>query len=279
MNTIEEHASFGGVQGVYTHESEVVSGSMEFSVYVPPQAKRGPRPVLYYLSGLTCTQDNVTTKSGFQKYASEQGLTVVCPDTSPRGSDFPGEHENYDFGSGAGFYLDATASPWSSSYKMYSYIVEELPQIIAANFQVETGRSGIFGHSMGGHGALVIGFRNPDKYQSISAFAPIVAPMQVPWGQKAFTNYLGGDPETWRQYDAIELIKSGFKASGEILIDQGTADPFLNEQLRPELFEAVCQNAGQPVRIRRQEAYDHSYFFISSFMQDHIEHHAKILDL
>jgi S-formylglutathione hydrolase len=279
LNTIEEHASFGGVQGVYTHESEVVSGSMEFSVYVPPQAKRGPRPVLYYLSGLTCTQDNVTTKSGFQKYASEQGLTVVCPDTSPRGSDFPGEHENYDFGSGAGFYLDATASPWSSSYKMYSYIVEELPQIIAANFQVETGRSGIFGHSMGGHGALVIGFRNPDKYQSISAFAPIVAPMQVPWGQKAFTNYLGGDPETWRQYDAIELIKSGFKASGEILIDQGTADPFLNEQLRPELFEAVCQNAGQPVRIRRQEAYDHSYFFISSFMQDHIEHHAKILDL
>ncbi len=279
MNTIEEHASFGGVQGVYTHESEVVSGSMEFSVYVPPQAKRGPRPVLYYLSGLTCTQDNVTTKSGFQKYASEQGLTVVCPDTSPRGSDFPGEHENYDFGSGAGFYLDATASPWSSSYRMYSYIVEELPQIIAANFQVETGRSGIFGHSMGGHGALVIGFRNPDKYQSISAFAPIVAPMQVPWGQKAFTNYLGGDPETWRQYDAIELIKSGFKASGEILIDQGTADPFLNEQLRPELFEAVCQNAGQPVRIRRQEAYDHSYFFISSFMQDHIEHHAKILDL
>jgi S-formylglutathione hydrolase len=279
LNTIEEHASFGGVQGVYTHESEVVSGSMEFSVYVPPQAKRGPRPVLYYLSGLTCTQDNVTTKSGFQKYASEQGLTVVCPDTSPRGSDFPGEHENYDFGSGAGFYLDATASPWSSSYRMYSYIVEELPQIIAANFQVETGRSGIFGHSMGGHGALVIGFRNPDKYQSISAFAPIVAPMQVPWGQKAFTNYLGGDPETWRQYDAIELIKSGFKASGEILIDQGTADPFLNEQLRPELFEAVCQNAGQPVRIRRQEAYDHSYFFISSFMQDHIEHHAKILDL
>ena len=279
MNTIEEHTSFGGVQGVYTHESEVVSGSMEFSVYVPPQAKRGPRPVLYYLSGLTCTQDNVTTKSGFQKYASEQGLTVVCPDTSPRGSDFPGEHENYDFGSGAGFYLDATASPWSSSYRMYSYIVEELPQIIAANFQVETGRSGIFGHSMGGHGALVIGFRNPDKYQSISAFAPIVAPMQVPWGQKAFTNYLGGDPETWRQYDAIELIKSGFKASGEILIDQGTADPFLNEQLRPELFEAVCQNAGQPVRIRRQEAYDHSYFFISSFMQDHIEHHAKILDL
>jgi S-formylglutathione hydrolase len=279
LNTIEEHASFGGVQGVYTHESEVVSGSMEFSVYVPPQAKRGPRPVLYYLSGLTCTQDNVTTKSGFQKYASEQGLTVVCPDTSPRGSDFPGEHENYDFGSGAGFYLDATASPWSSSYRMYSYIVEELPKIIAANFQVETGRSGIFGHSMGGHGALVIGFRNPDKYQSISAFAPIVAPMQVPWGQKAFTNYLGGDPETWRQYDAIELIKSGFKASGEILIDQGTADPFLNEQLRPELFEAVCQNAGQPVRIRRQEAYDHSYFFISSFMQDHIEHHAKILDL
>lgn len=279
MNTIEEHASFGGVQGVYTHESEVVSGGMEFSVYLPPQAKRGPRPVLYYLSGLTCTQDNVTSKSGFQKYASEQGLIVVCPDTSPRGSDFPGEHENYDFGSGAGFYLDATASPWSSSYKMYSYIVDELPQIIAANFQLETGRSGIFGHSMGGHGALVIGLRNPDKYQSISAFAPIVAPSQVPWGQKAFANYLGSDPETWRQYDAVELIKSGLNIPGEILIDQGTADPFLKEQLRPELFEAVCQNAGQPVRIRRQEAYDHSYFFISSFMQDHIEHHAKILDL
>jgi len=277
IQTVEKHASFGGVQGIYTHTSDVVSGDMEFSVYVPPQAENGPLPVLYYLSGLTCSQDNVTTKGGFQKYAAEQGIIIVCPDTSPRGTDYSGEHDDYDFGSGAGFYVDATASPWSSTYQMYSYIVDELPALIAEHFPVDSHRCGIFGHSMGGHGALVIGLRNPDKFQSISAFSPIVVPTQVPWGQKAFEGYLADDPQQWSNYDATELIKTGHKVNRPILIDQGTADPFLTTQLQPELFEAACEKAGQALKLRMQPEYDHSYFFISSFMQDHIEHHAQLL--
>jgi len=277
LTTIEQHASFGGVQGVYSHHSQTVSGKMEFSVFVPAQASQRPLPVLYYLSGLTCTQDNVTAKGGFQKYAAEQGLIIVCPDTSPRGTGYPGENDDYDFGSGAGFYLDATASPWSSTYQMYSYIVNELPALIAEHFPVDSLRSGIFGHSMGGHGALVIGLRNPDKFQSISAFSPIVAPTQVPWGRKAFSGYLGSSAANWEQYDATELIKTGHSAGHPILIDQGRADPFLESQLQPELFEAACRKAGQALTLRMQPQYDHSYFFISSFMQDHIKHHAEVL--
>lgn len=277
IQLVEKHASFGGMQGVYSHTSEAVSGEMEFSVFVPPQAEHGPLPVLYYLSGLTCSQDNVTTKGGFQKYAVELGVIIVCPDTSPRSSAYSGEDDDYDFGSGAGFYLDASLSPWSASYRMYSYIVEELPEVIARNFPVDTQRSGIFGHSMGGHGALVIGLRNPGKFQSVSAFSPIVAPTQVPWGQKAFTGYLGSPQASWQQYDATELVKSGCSVKHPILIDQGTADPFLASQLKPELFEAACLEAKQPLVLRMQPQYDHSYFFISSFMQDHIEHHARLL--
>ena len=275
--TVEQHASFGGVQGVYSHQSQVISGKMELSVYVPPRADHGPVPVLYYLSGLTCSQDNVTTKAGFQKYASEHGLIIVCPDTSPRGTDYPGEHEDYDFGSGAGFYVDATVSPWSSTYQMYSYIVDELPALIAEHFPVDGSRNGIFGHSMGGHGALVVGLRNPGQFQSISAFSPIVAPTQVPWGQKAFEGYLADDPQRWSNYDATELIKTGHTVNHPILIDQGTGDPFLQTQLKPEIFETACEEAGQALILRLQPEYDHSYFFISSFMQDHIEHHARRL--
>ena len=277
LETLEQHKSFGGMQGVYKHASETLSCDMEFSVYTPPQAGSGRVPVLYYLSGLTCTQENVTAKGCFQKYAAQHGLVVVAPDTSPRGSDYPGEHDDYDFGSGAGFYVDATREPWSRSYRMYSYVVEELPALINDGFPVDPHRAGIFGHSMGGHGALTIGLKNPGTYRSISAFAPIVAPSQVPWGQKALAGYLGDDPETWKEYDAVELVSSGHAIDTEILIDQGDADPFLQQHLRPELFEKACRQAGQSLKLRMQEGYDHSYFFISTFMADHIRHHAKYL--
>lgn len=277
IETKERHSSFGGVQGVYSHHSDAVSGEMEFSVYTPPQAADAPVPVLFYLSGLTCSQDNVTTKSGFQRMAAELGLIIVCPDTSPRNTGYAGEDDDYDFGSGAGFYVDATTKPWSATYKMYSYILDELPKVIAEHFPAEASQAGIFGHSMGGHGALVIGLRNPDKFRSISAFSPIVAPMQVPWGIKAFSGYLGENRDDWEPYDATQLIASGHKSASKILIDQGLGDPFLNEQLRPKLFEKACQDAGQPVEIRLHDAYDHSYYFISSFMEDHLRHHAEVL--
>lgn len=277
LTTVAEHASFGGVQGVYKHPAATTACEMEFSVFVPPQANAGPVPVVYYLSGLTCTQDNVTTKAGFQKYAAEHGLIIVCPDTSPRGSNHSGEHDNYDFGSGAGFYLDATLAPWSSNYNMYSYIVDELPALIAKHFPVKPELAGIFGHSMGGHGALIIALRNADKYRSVSAFAPIVAPSQVPWGQNIFSGYLGGDESIWQQYDATALVHAGHQTPNTILIDQGTKDDFLETQLRPELFEQACQTTGQSVELRMQAAYDHSYYFIASFMPDHIAHHAAIL--
>lgn len=278
LETVEKHASFAGEQGVYKHQSEATACEMEFSVYVPPQASAGPVPVLYYLSGLTCTQDNVTTKAGFQKYAAEHGLIIVCPDTSPRGSSHAGEHDNYDFGSGAGFYLDATLAPWSENYNMYSYIVDELPAIINKHFPTNPEQVGVLGHSMGGHGALVIALRNADRYQSVSAFSPIVTPTQVPWGQNAFAGYLGADESTWQQYDATQLIKSGHRTPNKILIDQGTGDDFLQTQLRPDVFEQACQTAGQGVEVRMQTDYDHSYYFIASFMQDHIAHHAAILN-
>jgi len=272
-----EQKCFGGIQGVYTHPSDSTNCEMEFSVYLPEHREKEKLPVLYYLSGLTCTQDNVTTKSGFQRYASEQQIIVVCPDTSPRGSDILGEHDSYDFGSGAGFYLNATEAPWSNSYNMYDYIASELPQLIEANFSVNSEKTGIFGHSMGGHGALTIGLRNPSKFQSISAFSPIVSPANCPWGEKALNGYLGNNRDSWKKYDATELIKQGLKSENEILIDQGTADNFLEEQLKPHLFREACNQTGQKIKLRMQPGYDHSYYFISSFIGEHIRFHSDNL--
>jgi S-formylglutathione hydrolase len=274
----KQHACFGGTVGYYSHPSAECQCDMPFAVYVPPQAQTGPVPVLYYLSGLTCTEDNVTTKAGAQRYAAEYGLMLVAPDTSPRGPQVPDDPDAWDFGAGAGFYVDATESPWHQHYRMYSYVVHELPQLMAAHFPVRPDRQGIFGHSMGGHGALVCGLRNPEVFQSISAFAPIAAPSQCPWGQKAFTGYLGADPAAWAAYDATFLVKEHGQRDRTILIDQGTADPFLTQQqLRPELFEAACQQVGQSLTLRLQEGYDHSYFFMATFMADHIRHHASML--
>lgn len=275
--TVGEQKTFGGTQGVYKHEAKQTACEMEFSVFMPSCASESPVPVLYYLSGLTCTQDNVTTKGGFQRYAAEHGIAVVCPDTSPRGAGYAGEDDDYDFGTGAGFYVDATQEPWSAMYQMYSYVTAELPAVIATNFSIDTSRASIFGHSMGGHGALTIALKNPEKYRSVSAFAPIVAPTQCPWGQKALTGYLGSDEAGWAEYDATRLVQSGKSFEGTILIDQGTADPFLQEQLKPHLFEEACNKAGQSVDIRLQDGYDHSYYLMATFMEDHIIHHAKAL--
>ncbi|MCH8889889.1 MAG: S-formylglutathione hydrolase [Myxococcales bacterium] len=276
METISQARAFGGVQGVYRHTSAVTGCPMDFAVFTPPQAADKPVPVLTYLSGLTCSWENVTVKAGAQRFAAREGMLFVAPDTSPRGFDFPGEHESYDFGSGAGFYVDATEEPWSRNYRMYSYVTEELPALIAANFPADSARQGIFGHSMGGHGALVVALRNPQRYRSVSAFAPIVAPSQCPWGEKAFGGYLGSDRAAWADYDATELIgNSGWQS--EILIDQGTADDFLESQLKPELFQKACEAAGAKLTLRIQEGYDHSYYFIATFMEDHVAHHARLL--
>ncbi len=249
---------------------------MNLSIYLPPQAQSGKVPVLYFLSGLTCTEENFTSKSGVQQFAAQYGVAIVVPDTSPRGTEVPDDKESWDFGSGAGFYVDATQAPWHTHYQMYSYITEELPELIATNFPVNADRQGIFGHSMGGHGALVCALRNPDKFKSVSAFAPIVAPSQCAWGEKAFSNYLGDDRTIWKNYDATELIqRSTFPT--EILIDQGSADGFLANQLQPELFESACTKAKQALTLRIQPNYDHSYYFIATFISDHIRHHAKLL--
>ncbi len=277
ITTVSEQKAFGGTQGVYKHAATETKCEMEFSVFVPPAAAKGPVPVVYYLSGLTCTQENVTTKGGFQRIAAELGLCIVCPDTSPRGAGYAGEDDSYDFGSGAGFYVDATEAPWSGMYRMYSYVTKELPALISANFPVDASRTGIFGHSMGGHGALTIALKNPKTYRAVSAFAPIVAPLQCPWGERALTGYLGTDKETWRPYDATDLVTSGHKTPGTILIDQGLADGFLEEQLKPHLFQEACDAAGQAVTIRMQEGYDHSYYLMATFMEDHLKHHAKAL--
>jgi S-formylglutathione hydrolase len=275
FETVSENRSFEGLQGVYKHESALCNGPMRFSLYRPPQALKGEkRPLVTFLSGLTCTEENFTVKAGAQRVAAELGLNLLAPDTSPRGQNLPGEDDSYDFGSGAGFYLDATQAPWSGSYRMYSYILNELPQVIARHFpEVDLDRQGITGHSMGGHGALTIGLKSPETYRTVSAFAPIVAPMQVPWGQKAFSGYLGEDKSAWEDYDATALVKSGRRTT-RILIDQGAADQFLEEQLRPELFVEACEATGQPFDLRLQPGYDHSYFFIASFIEDHLKHHA-----
>jgi S-formylglutathione hydrolase len=275
METLKLHRSFGGTQGYYRHPSDACGGPMELSVFVPPG--EGPFPVVYFLSGLTCTADNFTSKAGAQRVAAELGLIVVAPDTSPRGANIPGEDDAWDFGTGAGFYVDATLAPWSSRYRMYTYATEELPRLIDAHFPTRgPSHRSIFGHSMGGHGALVCALRDPSAWRSVSALAPIVAPSQVPWGQKAFTGYLGDDRSAWARYDATELVKERLHPAA-ILIDQGDADQFLERELRPELFHAACKAAGQSLELRMQPGYDHSYFFIATFVEDHLRHHARHL--
>ena len=270
------HTCFGGRQGIYTHESEVCAGSMAFSVYVPPHAAEDRLPVLYYLSGLTCNEEVFAIKAGAQRAAAELGIVLVAPDTSPRDTGLPGASDDWDFGEGAGFYVDATEMPWAERFNMYSYVTQELPARIAEHFPVDPDRAGVFGHSMGGHGALVAALRNPDRFRSVSAFAPIVAPSQVPWGQKAFPRYLGDDPSAWRDYDACELVgRSTFPSM--ILIDQGLDDAFHDEQLKPDRFVEACDNAGQQLELRMHPGYDHGYFFIQSFIEDHLRHHAERL--
>jgi len=276
LNLISENRCFNGTLGVYSHPSETCNSEMRFSIYQPPQVKSEPLPVLYFLAGLTCTEENFMAKAGAQQYAAKYGLILVAPDTSPRNTGISGEDDDWDFGTGAGFYVDATVEPWASHYKMYSYIVHELPALIAENFPIKPEKQGLFGHSMGGHGALICALKNPQQYQSVSAFAPIAAPMRCPWGEKAFTNYLGADKETWRDYDASELVITA-NYNHPILIDQGTTDPFLEKQLLPQVFEAACKKVGQPLTLRYQEGYNHSYYFIATFIEDHIRHHAAAL--
>jgi S-formylglutathione hydrolase len=252
---------------------------MRFSVFTPPQAEKGRVPILYYLAGLTCTEETFMMKGGAHRVAAELGLMLVAPDTSPRGLKLPGESDSWDFGVGAGFYVDATQAPWSKNYHMYSYVTQELPALIDANFATDPKRQGIFGHSMGGHGALTIALKNPGRYRSVSAFAPIAAPKSCPWGQKAFSGYLGPDRGQWSAYDATELVAQVKDAAKRppILIDQGTSDQFLEKQLHPHLFEEAAKKVGYPVTVRHQAGYDHSYYFISTFMEDHLRHHARTL--
>jgi S-formylglutathione hydrolase len=273
---ISSHACHGGFQHFVRHASRECAGPMRVAVYEPPQAKRHPVPVLYYLAGLTCTEETFTIKAGAQRLAAQYGLMLVAPDTSPREPRLPGDDASWDFGQGAGFYVDATEAPWSAHYRMYGYVTRELPQFVAQHFAADPARQSIMGHSMGGHGALVCALRNRDQYRSVSAFAPIGAPSRVPWGHKAFTQYLGPDQERWLEYDATALVEQSPR-SGEILVDQGTADKFLAEQLRPELFAAACRRAGQQLRLRMQPGYDHSYWFIQTFMPDHVSFHAAAL--
>jgi len=274
MLKLESRSSFGGVQEVHEHASEALGCAMRFGVYLPPQAKGGRCPVLYFLSGLTCTEQNFITKSGVQQYAAAHGLIVVAPDTSPRGDDVV-DAEGYDLGKGAGFYVDATEAPWSAHYRMHDYVVNELPALIESTFPATDAR-GISGHSMGGHGALTIALRNPGRYRSVSAFSPIVAPSQVPWGQKAFSAYLGEDRDAWRAYDAVELVGAASERL-PLLVDQGDADEFLTKQLRPELLATACAKAGHPLELRSRAGYDHSYYFIASFLGEHVAHHAAAL--
>ena len=314
MEKIKSAACFGGVQEVWRHDSETIGLPMEFSVYLPPQAGTlipgglsdgvvsgvqsgdggtaglqsgeggggGGKilseklPVLFWLSGLTCTWANATDKAGFQRCAAEHGMVVVCPDTSPRGAGVPGEDDSYDFGSGAGFYADALLAPWSRNYRMFSYAARELPDLVFANFPVDETRAGVFGHSMGGHGALICALKVPERFRSCSAFAPICAPTKCPWGEKALGGYLGDDREQWKAYDACELA-AGSKFRGEVLVDQGGADEFLREQLKPELLQESFGRAGIPLRYREHPGYDHSYSFIATFAADHFAHHASAL--
>ncbi|AIY41357.1 S-formylglutathione hydrolase [Collimonas arenae] len=278
MELVSEHACFGGTQGFYRHTSAEIGLPMRFSVFQPPQARLGAVPVLFFLAGLTCTEETFMVKAGAQRYAAQHGIMLVTPDTSPRDTGIEGVGDSWDFGNGAGFYLDATQAPWAAHFRMYSYVLHELRQTIVREFPARADRIGIFGHSMGGHGALVLALRNPDVYRSVSAFAPITAPSLCPWGQKAFNNYLGAGQAGWRDYDATQLMLGLSKPfPQEILIDQGLGDKFLAEQLLPEQFEAACAQAGQRLTLRRHAAYDHGYYFISTLTEDHLAFHHKIL--
>ena len=277
IETVSESRSFGGIQGVYRHPSRSTATEMVFSLFLPPQAEAGPVPLLTFLSGLTCTHSNVTEKGEYRRACAELGIAFLAPDTSPRGDGVPDDPEGaWDFGLGAGFYVNAAEAPWSQHYRMWSYVADELPELIAGRFPVDMARQGITGHSMGGHGALTVALRHPGRFRSTSAFAPIAAPGQVPWGEKALSRYLGNDRESWRRHDSVALIEDGARLP-ELLVDVGTADPFIEKELRPELLEAACAAAGIPLTLRRQHGYDHSYYFISTFMADHVAWHAERL--
>jgi len=268
---------FEGWQERWMHDSATCSCPMHFSIYLPPQAEYGPVPTVYWLSGLTCTDENFVTKAGAQRYAAELGLAIVCPDTSPREVDLQGEHDSWDFGSGAGFYINATREPWARHYRMHDYVVEELPALVEARFPVLAGVRSVSGHSMGGHGALVAALRNPQRYAAVSAFAPICAPSECPWGEKAFSGYLGDDREQWKQWDACELVRAGAAPTLALLIDQGESDDFLQQQLKPHLLEQACAQAAWPLQLRMRAGYDHSYHFIATFIEDHLRFHAEAL--
>jgi len=276
IDTRSEHQCFGGRMGFYSHHSRETGTKMRFAVYRPPQAEKEQVPALYYLAGLTCTEETFMIKAGALRLAAELGLMLVAPDTSPRGANIPGEDDDWDFGTGAGFYLDATEKPWAQNYRMYSYVTAELPSLIEDHFPAQSDNRGIFGHSMGGHGALTIALKQPDRWRSVSAFAPISNPTTVPWGEKAFSNYLGPDRTAWAQYDASILMRRQ-SYPGLILIDQGTSDEFLDTQLRPDALAMAAAASGQNLLLRRHEAYDHSYWFIQTFMADHLTHHARVL--
>jgi len=279
LEVISRHRCFGGTQLFYEHESSAIGLPMRFSVFLPPQAEQGRVPVLFYLAGLTCTEETFMIKAGAQRRAAELGLMLVAPDTSPRGAGVPGEDEDWDLGTGAGFYLDATQQPWAKHYRMESYVADELFRVVTSELAGDAKRVGIFGHSMGGHGALVLAQRHRGQYRSVSAFAPIAAPSLCPWGEKAFDAYLGKDPGAWGGYDASALMMAASSAPfpDGILVDQGLADNFLATQLNPEAFEAACAKVGQPLTLRRHEGYDHGYYFISTFMDDHLAFHAERL--
>lgn len=277
MEQIGANKSFGGRQLRFSHQSEALSCEMNFSLYLPPQAETESVPLLYWLSGLTCTDENFVTKAGAQQYAAETGIAIVAPDTSPRGEGVPDDPEGaYDFGLGAGFYVNATQPPWNAHYRMYDYVLEELPALINAEFPVDSSRVGILGHSMGGHGALTIALKNPERYRSVSAFSPICSPLNCPWGEKALGNYIGNNRSEWEQYDTTALVRSASERL-PILVDQGEDDQFLQEQLKPELLSAAAAEADYPIEIRLHPGYDHSYFFIASFVGDHIRFHSKHL--
>jgi S-formylglutathione hydrolase len=279
LELLSSHACHGGVQRFYRHDSKTIGLPMRFGVYLPPHAEEGRVPALFYLGGLTCTEETFPIKAGAQRFAARHGIALISPDTSPRGAGLPGEADAWDFGVGAGFYVDATREPWHKHYRMYSYVRDELRETVSAELPIDGGCLGIFGHSMGGHGALVLALRNPGLYRSVSAFAPIAAPMRSPWGKKAFSGYLGDDEQAWRQYDASELVARADSARFEagILVDQGLADPYRIEQLHPDVFEAACLEAGQTLTLRRHEGYDHGYYFIETFIEDHIAHHVHVL--
>jgi S-formylglutathione hydrolase len=278
VTTRSEQRCFDGVQGFYEHASEACAGPMRFAVYLPPAAVAGQRvPAVYYLAGLSCTEETFVIKAGAQRVAAQLGLALITCDTSPRAARFPGDDENWDFGQGAGFYVDATEAPWSAAYRMHAYVADELPSVIEARFSVRAGVRSIFGHSMGGHGALTLALRHPERYRSVSAFAPIVAPSQVPWGEKAFSRYLGPDRARWAAWDTVALLRAGRRFPGVPLIDQGTADKFLERELKPDLLRAAAAEAGQPLALRLREGYDHSYYFIASFVDEHLRHHAAAL--